>query len=78
VTRLPGDLPADERLVRLVHDLRTPLTVIAGFAELLERGADRLTEEQRTEYVARIAAASREMREILDDERAQRLNADEH
>jgi signal transduction histidine kinase len=63
----------DERLVALVHDLRTPLTVIAGFAELLERGPERLTEEQRTEYIARIAAASREMRDILDAERSQRL-----
>lgn len=71
---LPDD---DERLVRLVHDLRTPLTVIAGFAELLERGIDRLTEEQRTEYVGRIASAARELREILDSERAERLSADE-
>jgi signal transduction histidine kinase len=66
---------ADERLVKLVHDLRTPLTVIAGFTELLERGMERLTEEQREEYVARIAAAARELRDILDSERAQRLGS---
>jgi signal transduction histidine kinase len=72
-----SDPPTEnERLVKLVHDLRTPLTVIAGFAELLERGVGRLTEEQRTEYVARIATAARELRTILDDERAQRLGAD--
>ncbi len=64
---------ADERLVRLVHDLRTPLTVVAGFAELLERGTDTLEPERRDEYVTRIAAAAREMREILDSERAERL-----
>lgn len=64
----------DDRLVTLVHDLRTPLTVISGFAELLERGVDTLSAEQRGEYVGRIAAAAGEMREILDAERAQRLH----
>lgn len=71
---MPG---ADERLVRLVHDLRTPLTVVSGFAELLERGSANLSEEQREEYLTRIAAAAREMREILDAERTERLGADE-
>jgi signal transduction histidine kinase len=66
---------ADERLVKLVHDLRTPLTVISGFTELLERGVERLTEEQRREYVARIGAAARELRDILDNERAERLGS---
>lgn len=65
----------DERLVRLVHDLRTPLTVISGFCELLERQADKLSDEQRTEYLGRVAAAAAEMREILDRERGERLSA---
>jgi hypothetical protein len=34
---------------------------------------DVISEEQRAEYLARIATAAREMRGILDDERAQRL-----
>lgn len=63
---------ADERVVRLVHDLRTPLTIITGFAELLERQRERLTEAQRDEYVARIAAAARDLGRILDAERAAR------
>lgn len=72
-----SDAPdANERLLKLVHDLRTPLTVVAGFAELLERGGDRLADEQRDEYIGRIATAARELREILDDERTQRLGAD--
>lgn len=66
--------PGEERVVTLVHDLRTPLTVISGFAELLERGDDALPADRRAEYVSRIAAAAREMREILDAERAQRLH----
>ena len=62
----------DERLTKLVHDLRTPLTVVAGFAELLvRRGAD-LPPEQRDEYLARIVDGAQEMRTILDEERATR------
>ena len=63
----------EERLVRLVHDLRTPLTVITGFCELLDRQADKLTEEQRKEYLNRVSLAAAEMRDILDHERSERL-----
>jgi signal transduction histidine kinase len=63
----------DERLITLVHDLRTPLTIVQGFADLLSRRGDGLAPEQREEYVARIAAAAGEMKSILDDERDQRL-----
>jgi K+-sensing histidine kinase KdpD len=52
-------------LSALVHDLRTPLAVVAGFAELLRTRADTLTPEQRDEYVARIAEGARQMDEIL-------------
>jgi signal transduction histidine kinase len=65
----------DERLVALVHDLRTPLTIVQGFADLLARRGATLSEEERDEYVARIAAAANDMKAILDDERSQRLNA---
>ena len=64
---------SDERLVSLVHDLRTPLTIVQGFADLLARRGSTLTDEQREEYVTRIAAAAGEMKAILDDERTQRL-----
>jgi signal transduction histidine kinase len=66
---------ADERLVRMVHDLRTPLTVITGFCELLERQRDKLTSEQKDEYVHRVSLAAAELREILDRERGERLSA---
>jgi signal transduction histidine kinase len=57
---------ADDELLTLVHDLRTPLTIVEGFSELLaRRGAD-LDPAQREEYVQRIAAAARELRELLD------------
>jgi signal transduction histidine kinase len=62
--------PDDDVTRMLVHDLRTPLAVVAGFAELLERKADELDDERRAEYVKRIAAAAAQMNEILDRARA--------
>jgi signal transduction histidine kinase len=64
----------DERIVTLVHDLRTPLTIVQGFADLLARRGTQLTDDQREEYVARIAAAAGEMKAILDAERVRRLS----
>lgn len=49
---------------RLRHDLRTPLTIVAGFAELLA-DAPALTDEQRRDYARRIVAAAEDMRRIL-------------
>ena len=57
---------ADDALRALVHDLRAPLTVVEGFSDLLARRADELAAAEREEYVGRIAAAAREMRELLD------------
>ena len=57
--------PEDE-LRALVHDLRTPLTLVSGFSELLVRRADDLPAPERDEYVRRIADAAREMRDLLD------------
>ena len=57
--------PEDE-LRALVHDLRTPLTLVSGFSDLLVRRAGDLSAPERDEYVRRIAEAAREMRELLD------------
>ena len=56
----------DDELRTLVHDLRTPLTLVEGFSDLLVRRADDLPAPERDEYVRRIADAAREMRELLD------------
>ena len=49
-----------------MHDLRTPLTLVEGFSDLLVRRGDDLPAPERDEYVRRIADAAREMRELLD------------
>ena len=54
----------DDAVRRLVHDLRSPLAVVEGFAGLLER--EDLAPEQRADYVRRIRSAAAEMTERLD------------
>jgi signal transduction histidine kinase len=55
----------DERR-RLRHDINTPLTIVAGFSEVL--AADRpISEEARRDYAARIHAAAEELREMIDE-----------
>jgi signal transduction histidine kinase len=56
----------EDELRKLVHDLRTPLTVVEGFARMLERGEGRLSAEDRAEFLGRILEASGQMSEILD------------
>jgi signal transduction histidine kinase len=59
------DLTEEDRR-RLRHDLRTPLTIVNGFAEVL--AADRvITDADRREYAARIQAAAQEIKTLLDE-----------
>jgi signal transduction histidine kinase len=54
-----------EAAAKLRHDLRTPLTVVIGFAEIM--AAERpLTEDQRRDYSQRVLNAAIEMRELID------------
>jgi len=56
----------EEEVRRVRHDLRTPLTIVTGFAEVL--ASDRpIADESRREYAARIQAAAEELRRMLDD-----------
>jgi signal transduction histidine kinase len=58
------DLDDDARR-RLRHDLRTPLTIVAGFAEVL--AADRpITDQDRRDFAKRIQDAAAEIRELID------------
>jgi signal transduction histidine kinase len=65
----PAGRDSEQRMRKLVHDLRTPATVIGGFADLLRRGGDDLAPERRAEYIARIAEGADELRAILDAQR---------
>jgi signal transduction histidine kinase len=50
---------------RLRHDLRTPLTIVAGFAEVL--ATDRqISDADRREFATRIQDAATEIRRMLD------------
>jgi signal transduction histidine kinase len=48
------------------HDLRTPLTAIIGFAELMLRGKAGTLSEEHREYVNEILASSKRMLEVID------------
>ena len=63
---MSDDLVLDgEARRRLRHDLRTPLTIVAGFAEVL--AADRpISDQDRRDFAARIQDAASEIRELLD------------
>jgi signal transduction histidine kinase len=55
----------DDERRRLRHDVRTPLTIVTGFSEVL--AADRpISDETRRDYAARIHAAARELYEMID------------
>lgn len=51
----------------LSHDLRTPLSVVNGFAEVLEERWPDLTDEQRQDLFRRITTAGRSLQSMLDD-----------
>ena len=61
----PLELPDDERR-RLRHDLRTPLTIVSGFAEVLAAEKP-VADEDRRDYARRIGEAAAEIRAVLDD-----------
>jgi signal transduction histidine kinase len=56
---------AEEARRRLRHDLRTPLTIVAGFAEVLA-GDREISDADRREYAARIKTAADEIRALID------------
>ena len=63
---MSDDLVLDgEARRRLRHDLRTPLTIVAGFAEVL--AADRvISDADRREFASRIQEAAGEIRRLID------------
>ena len=60
----PLELSDDERR-RIRHDVRTPLTIVTGFAEVLA-GDRAVSDADRQDYARRILAAGQEIRSMLD------------
>ena len=52
---------------RLIHDLRSPLAVVEGFATMLARDDGNLTAEQRRDFAQRAADGAADMRRMLDE-----------
>ena len=63
-TGTPRDATTSDRR-RLRHDLRTPLTIVSGFAEVLA-GDRTISDDDRREYASRIHAAALEIGELVD------------
>lgn len=60
-----ADATGPDGLSRLRHDLRTPLTVVIGFAEILA-GDRPISDEDRRDYAERVLHAAIEIRELID------------
>ena len=54
----------EETLRKLRHDLRSPLVVITGFAQLMS-GDREITEQERRDYAERILRAAQEMEQLM-------------
>jgi len=49
------------------HELRTPLASIVGFAEILHRYADRLSDERQAELLTRIQSNAQSLAALIED-----------
>ena len=56
----------DELITHVAHDLRTPLTSILGYLDLLTEG-DFLTEDQRQKYLGIVSAKARQLETLIRD-----------
>lgn len=61
-----GDTRLTEAIVNISHDLRTPLTAIFGYLELLEQNADRQSVQTRF-YLAQIADRMEVLRQLTEE-----------
>ena len=59
-----GDRELKEAVTNISHDLRTPLTAICGYLELLERG-DKTPDQAR--YLSLIAGRAQAMRQLTEE-----------
>lgn len=53
-------------LATVAHEFRTPLSLLTGSVDILERYWERLDSEQRTEYYEHVRSASRQISSLID------------
>ena len=56
----------DELITNVAHDLRTPLTSILGYLDLISQG-DFLTEDQKQKYLGIVTAKARQLETLVKD-----------
>ncbi|MDA0225439.1 MAG: phosphate regulon sensor histidine kinase PhoR [Proteobacteria bacterium] len=69
------DITGEERLdamrrdfvANVSHELKTPITVLAGFVETLSDGANALTEAQRSRFLALMSEQAGRMQRLIED-----------
>ncbi len=64
---LEGEQARKNVLSNVSHDLRTPITAIRGYAELILSSGDRLSPEQKEAYLTNIVRRSEQMERIVSD-----------
>jgi signal transduction histidine kinase len=66
--KLRDSLRSKEQLVATIsHEMRTPLTAVVGFAELLQLPESGLSDDERSEMIRSIADEGRDLTNIVDD-----------
>ena len=61
-----GKRTRDELITNVAHDLRTPLTSILGYLDLLTQG-DFLTEEQKQKYLGIVSSKAKQLETLVKD-----------
>lgn len=65
VEKIRLDREIKQAIASMSHDLRTPLTAISGYIELLEN--DSLQEEEKAHYLAIIKKRTRHLEQLIDN-----------